>query len=456
MAYKRDTICVQGGYRPASGESRIPPIVQSTTFFYDSTQGMADLFDLKAEGYFYTRLSNPTVAAFEGKVAALEGGVAAIGCASGMSASTMMAFTLCGEGDNIVSSSAIYGGTFNLFAVTLPKLGIETRFFDPDAPAEEIEKLIDGKTKLVFTETVANPSIKILDFDKIAAICKKYGVLFAVDNTLATPILCRPIEWGANIVIHSSSKYLDGHAAALGGVIVDGGNFAFKDNPRYPAFNVPMKVTTDSCMPICCRTVCYQVPRADHPRHGRHHEPAKRLPQLAGVRYPRPAHGAAFFNAKKVAAYLAKHPRSIGYGTQVCPTTNIISLPKSICPTDRAGMLSFGIKGDVKKAATFMEALRLVTQENARRGRPQLRTAPRFHHPPPAHERGTGTGGRARKSRAPLRRHRKSGRYHCRSRTGAGKNLSVKLTYKRREPCLSSFPRIFPHFPRSNRKISSS
>ena len=175
MAYKRDTICVQGGYRPKSGESRIPPISQSTTYFYESTQGMADLFDLKADGYFYSRLANPTVAAFEGKVAALEGGVAAIGCASGMSASTMMAFTVCNAGDNIVSSSAIYGGTFNLFAVTLPKLGIETRFFDPDAPAEEIEKCIDENTKIIFTETVANPSIKILDFEKIAAIAKKHG-----------------------------------------------------------------------------------------------------------------------------------------------------------------------------------------------------------------------------------------------------------------------------------------
>ena len=239
MAYKKDTICVQGGYRPQSGESRIPPVAQSTTFFYGSTQAMADLFDLKSDGYFYSRLANPTVAAFENKVAELEGGVAAIGCASGMSATTLMAFTLCGAGDNIVSSSAIYGGSFNLFAVTLPKLGIETRFFDPDAPAEEIEKLIDDKTRLIFTETIANPAIKIIDFEKIAKIAKKYGIVYADDNTLATPVLCRPFEWGANIVIHSSSKYLDGHAAALGGVIVDGGNFNFKGNPRYASFHEP-------------------------------------------------------------------------------------------------------------------------------------------------------------------------------------------------------------------------
>ena len=175
---------------------------------------MADLFDLKSEGYFYSRLANPTVAAFEGKVAALEKGVCAIGCASGMSATSLAVFTVAGAGDNIVSSSAIYGGTYNLFSTTLPKLGIECRFFDPDAPAEEIEKLIDGKTKMIFTETVANPAIVVLDFDKIAKISKKHGVLFAVDNTLATPVLCRPVEWGAHLVIHSSSKYLDGHAAA--------------------------------------------------------------------------------------------------------------------------------------------------------------------------------------------------------------------------------------------------
>ncbi len=239
MNYKIDTLCVQAGYSPKSGEARIPPISQSTTYFYPKTKEMADLFDLKSDGYFYSRLANPTVAAFEGKVAALEDGVCGIGCASGMSATSLAVFTVAGAGDNIVSSSAIYGGTYNLFSTTLPKLGIECRFFDPDASEEEIEKLIDGKTKMIFTETVANPAIIVLDFDKIARISKKHGILFAVDNTLATPVLCRPKEWGAHIVIHSSSKYLDGHAAALGGVIVDLGNFDYKGNARYASFNEP-------------------------------------------------------------------------------------------------------------------------------------------------------------------------------------------------------------------------
>ncbi len=364
MAYKRDTICVQGGYRPKSGESRIPPISQSTTYFYESTQGMADLFDLKADGYFYSRLANPTVAAFEGKVAALEGGVAAIGCASGMSASTMMAFTVCNAGDNIVSSSAIYGGTFNLFAVTLPKLGIETRFFDPDAPAEEIEKCIDENTKIIFTETVANPSIKILDFEKIAAIAKKHGILFAVDNTLATPIFCRPFEWGANVVIHSSSKYLDGHAAALGGVIVDGGNFNFKGNSRYASFNIPDEsyhglVYADLAVAPFATKCRVQMIRD----MGAIMSPQNAFLSWLGcdtlaLRMERHAS-----NAKKVAAYLSKHPKIDWVWHASLPENKYHALAQKYLPDGQGGMLSFGIKGDVHQAAVFMESLRLITQE---------------------------------------------------------------------------------------------
>lgn len=364
MAYKKDTICVQGGYRPQSGEARIPPIVQSTTFFYDSTQAMADLFDLKADGYFYTRLANPTVAAFEGKVAELEGGVAAIGCASGMSAIMLAAFTLCGAGDNIVSSSAIYGGSFNLFSVTLPKLGIQTRFFDPDDSAEEIEKLIDGRTKLIYTETVANPSIKIIDFEKIAALAKKYGIVYADDNTLATPVLCRPFEWGANIVLHSSSKYLDGHAAALGGVIVDGGNFNFKGNKRYASFNEP----DESYHGL----VYADLPAAQFATKCR----AQMMRDMGAIMSPQNAflswlgcdtlalrmerHSS---NAAKVAAYLAKHPKIDWVLHASLPDNKYHALAQKYMPEGTGGMLSFGIKGDVKAAAKFMEALQLITQE---------------------------------------------------------------------------------------------
>ena len=364
MAYKKDTICVQGGYRPQSGESRIPPVAQSTTFFYGSTQAMADLFDLKSDGYFYSRLANPTVAAFENKVAELEGGVAAIGCASGMSATTLMAFTLCGAGDNIVSSSAIYGGSFNLFAVTLPKLGIETRFFDPDAPAEEIEKLIDDKTRLIFTETIANPAIKIIDFEKIAKIAKKYGIVYADDNTLATPVLCRPFEWGANIVIHSSSKYLDGHAAALGGVIVDGGNFNFKGNPRYASFNDPAESYHG--------LVYADLPAAPFATKCR----AQMVRDMGAVMSPQNAflswlgcdtlalrmerHSS---NANKVAAYLAKHPKIDWVWHASLPDNRYHALARKYLPEGTGGMLSFGIRGDVSQAAKFMESLKLITQE---------------------------------------------------------------------------------------------
>ena len=364
MAYKTDTICVQGGYRPKSGEERIPPISQSTTYFYEKTQDMADLFDLKADGYFYTRLANPTVAAFEGKVAALEGGVAGIGCSSGMAATTLTAFTVCGAGDNIVSSSAIYGGTFNLFAVTLPKLGIETRFFDPDAPAEEIEKLVDGRTKLIFGETVANPSIKVLDFEKLSGIAKKHGVLFAVDNTLATPVLCRPFEWGADLVIHSTSKYMDGHAAALGGMIVDGGKFPFKGNPRYPSFNEP----DESYHGL----VYADLPAAAFATKCR----AQMMRDMGAMMSPQNAFlswlGADTLalrmerhssNARKVAAYLAAHPKIDWVWHASLPDNKYHALAEKYMPKGQGGMLSFGIKGDVKQAARFMEALQLITQE---------------------------------------------------------------------------------------------
>ncbi len=363
MNYKIDTLCVQAGYSPKSGEARIPPISQSTTYFYPKTKEMADLFDLKSDGYFYSRLANPTVAAFEGKVAALEDGVCGIGCASGMSATSLAVFTVAGAGDNIVSSSAIYGGTYNLFSTTLPKLGIECRFFDPDASEEEIEKLIDGKTKMIFTETVANPAIIVLDFDKIARISKKHGILFAVDNTLATPVLCRPKEWGAHIVIHSSSKYLDGHAAALGGVIVDLGNFDYKGNARYASFNEPDEsyhglVYADLAVPF--GTKCRAQMMRDF---GAIMSPQNGFISYIGsdtlaLRMER--HSA---NAQKVALYLKNHPKIEWINHPSLPDNKYHKLAMKYMPDGQGGMMSFGIKGSVEKCAEFMEALKLITQE---------------------------------------------------------------------------------------------
>lgn len=361
--YKQDTLCVQAGYSPKTGEARIPPISQSTTYVYEKTQDMADLFDLKSDGYFYTRLANPTVSAFEGKVSALEGGVCGIGCASGMSATALTVFTIAGAGDNILSSQAVYGGTYNLFSTTLPKLGIECRFFNPDDPAEEIEKLIDDKTRIIFTETVANPAIIVLDFDKISAIAQKYGVLFAVDNTLATPVLCRPKNFGANIIIHSSSKYLDGHAAALGGVIVDCGNFKFKGNERYSSFNTPDEsyhglVYAD--LPVAFGTKCRAQMMRDY---GAIMSPQNAFLSYIGsdtlaLRMER--HSS---NAKAVAEYLNKHPKIDWVLHPSLKDNKYHKLAQKYMPDGQGGMMSFGIKGSVETCAKFMEALKLITQE---------------------------------------------------------------------------------------------
>ena len=361
--YKLDTLCVQAGYSPKTGESRIPGICQSTTFFCGDSHAMADCFDLKSDGYFYSRLSNPTVSAFENRVAALEDGVCAIGCSSGMSATTLATLTVAGVGDNVLISQACYGGTFNLFGTTLPKVGIECRFFDPDDSAENIEKLIDDRTKFILAETVANPAIVILDFDKISAIAKKHSLLFIVDNTLATPVLCRPKKFGANIVIHSSSKYLDGHAAALGGMIVDLGNFNFKGNPRYASFNVPDEsyhglVYAD--LPVAFGTKC----RAQMIRDiGAIMAPMNAYISYLGcdtlaLRMER--HSS---NAKKVAAYLHNHPKIEWVKHASLPDNKYHALAEKYLPNGQGGMMSFGIKGDVKTCAKFMESLKLITQE---------------------------------------------------------------------------------------------
>ena len=360
---KIDTLCVQAGWKPETGESRIPPIVQSTTFFYGDSQAMADLFDLKRDGFFYSRLANPTVDVLEKKVAALEGGVCGIGCASGMSAILLTAMTLCEAGDNIVTASEIYGGSFNLFSTTLPKFGIEARFFDAEAPAEEIEKLIDDKTKFVFAETVANPAIVVLDFDKISALCKKHGVLFIVDNTLATPVLCRPLDFGADIVVHSTSKYMDGHAAALGGMIVDGGKFAFKNNGRYPAFNVPDEsyhglVYAD--LPVAFGTKCRAQMMRDT---GAIMSPQNAFLTILGsdtlaLRMERHCR-----NAEKIAAFLEKHPKIEWVHYASLPSDKHHALAQKYLPKGTGGMMSFGIHGDAKACARFMEHLQIATQE---------------------------------------------------------------------------------------------
>ena len=237
---KIDTVCVQGGWSPACGEPRQVPVYQSTTFKYDTTQHMADLFDLKAAGYFYTRLANPTNDAVAKKIAALEGGVAAILTSSGQAANTFAIMNLCGAGDHVVCSTQIYGGTFNAFNVTLRKLGIDFTFVDPDADAKTIQAAFRPETKCVFGETVANPSGAILDIAKFAKIAHRNGVPLIVDNTFPTPVLCRPFKFGCDIVTHATTKYMDGHASQVGGCIVDSGNFDWvKHAAKFPGLVEP-------------------------------------------------------------------------------------------------------------------------------------------------------------------------------------------------------------------------
>ena len=356
-----DTICVQAGYKPKKGEPRITPICQSTTYYYEKASELADLFDLKADGYFYSRLANPTVAVLEAKVAAMEGGTAAVGTSSGQSANMFAILNVCDAGDNFLCSEAIYGGTFNLFSVTLNKLGIECRFFNPDNNIEEIEKLIDEKTKLIFAETIANPAIIVLDIEKIAKISKKHKILFVIDNTLASPALCGPIEYGANVVTHSSSKYLDGHAAALGGIVVDGGNFNYKGNNRYRGFNEPDSsyhgVIYADMNGVSFANKCRLQIMRDM---GSMMSPQNAFITNLGTETLALRMEKHSANSKKIAEFLencnkiewVKHPS--------LKSSPYYALAQKYLPDGQGGMMSFGIKGGAEKAALFMENLKMI------------------------------------------------------------------------------------------------
>ena len=236
--WKIETQAIQGGYSPKPGDPRVVTICQSTTFKYDSADYVAKLFDLEVAGHFYTRLGNPTTDAFEKKIALMEGGVAALGTSSGQAATTLSIFNICQAGQHFVTASTLYGGTYNLFATTLPKMGIEVTFIDPEASADEILKAFRPNTRALFAETIGNPGLNVLDFNKFSSIAKEKSVPLIIDSTFATPYLCRPFDFGANIIVHSTTKYIDGHATSVGGVIVDGGNFNW-DNGHYPELTDP-------------------------------------------------------------------------------------------------------------------------------------------------------------------------------------------------------------------------
>lgn len=357
-----DTICVQGGYTPKSGDPRVVPIVQSTTYAYEKASELADLFDLKADGYFYTRLANPTVDAFEKKLCMLDGGSCAVATASGMSATLLAILNICGAGDNIVSSRAIYGGSYNLFSVTLPKYGIECRFFDPDASKEEIEKLVDDKTKVIFAETIANPTIVVTDFEKLADIAKKNKVIFMVDNTLVTPVLCRPLDFGANVVVYSSSKYLDGHAVALGGCIVDGGNFDFNATNRYEEFLKPDESYHGLVYATLGATAFGVKCRVQMMRDlGAMMSPQNAFLTNLGMETLALRMERHSENAKKVAEYLSRHPKVEWVKHPSLESDPYHALAMKYMPKGQGGMMSFGVKGGSEKAAEFMEKLKMIS-----------------------------------------------------------------------------------------------
>ena len=356
-----DTICVQGAYKPKSGDPRVVPIAQSTTFYYEKASELADLFDLKTNGYFYTRLANPTVAAFEDKLAMLDGGTVGVATASGMSATLLAVLNVCNAGDNIVSTNAIYGGTYNLFSVTLPKYGIECRFVDPDASEEEINALVDDKTKVIFAETIANPTIVVLDFDKLASVARKNNVLFMVDNTLVTPVLCRPLDFGANVVLYSSSKYLDGHAVALGGCIIDGGNFDFTKTDRYKEFLVPDESYHGLVYASLGNTAFGVKCRVQMMRDlGAIMSPENAFLTNLGMETLALRMERHCENAKKVAEFLANHPKVEWVKHPSLKDNKYHALASKYMPKGQGGMMSFGVKGGSEKAAEFMEGLNMI------------------------------------------------------------------------------------------------
>lgn len=359
---KISTKCVQSGYQSKNGEARIMPIVQSTTFQYDTPEEMADLFDLKKSGYFYTRLGNPTLGGFEDKMTALEGGVGAMATASGMSATMISILNLVKAGENFLSSSEIYGGTFNLFEHTFKKMGIECRFFRPEATAAEIEALIDDKTKAIFCETIANPAGTVFDFEKVVKIAEKYGICTVCDNTIATPFICRPIEFGINVVMHASTKYLDGHATSVGGIIVDGGNFEFKGNPRYPDYNQPdvsyhglvFADTGAGCYILRARTVFMRD-------LGAQMAPMNAFLTNLGVETLHLRMKAHSENALKVAEMLEGNDAVEWVSYPGLKNDKNHTLAEKYFDGGLAsGMVTFGIKGGVDEAIKFQKALKLI------------------------------------------------------------------------------------------------
>ncbi len=359
--YHIDTKCIQSGYQPKNGEARVLPIYQSTTFKYDSAEHVGKLFDLEAEGFFYTRLSNPTVDGVERKIADLEGGIGAMCTSSGQAAAMIAVLNICKSGDHMISSGTIYGGTINLFAVTLAKMGIECTFIDSDASIEDIQKEIRDNTKLIFTETIANPSLVVSDIGKLAKVAHSNDIPLIIDNTFATPINCRPIEHGADIVIHSTSKYMDGHAVALGGVIVDSGNFNW-DNGKFPGLSTPdesyhgMVYTRD-----CGRAAFITKARVQLMRDmGMAPSPNNAFLLNLGLETLHLRMERHCYNAQRVAEYLDRHSQVTWVNYPGLKGNKYHDLAMKYMPNGTCGVISFGVKGGREAAMKFMDSLKLA------------------------------------------------------------------------------------------------
>ena len=367
MPQNIETKCVQGGYTPGNGEPRQIPIIQSTTFKYATSEDMGKLFDLEASGYFYSRLQNPTCDYVAAKIAELEGGTAAMLTSSGQAANFFALFNIVGCGDHIVASSSIYGGTFNLISVTMAKMGIETTFVSPDATEEELNAAFRPNTKAMFGETIANPALTVLDIELYAKVAHAHGVPLIVDNTFATPVNCRPFEWGADIVTHSTTKYMDGHGACVGGAIVDSGNFdwmAHKD--KFPGLTTPdesyhgITYAEKFGQGGAFITKCTAQLMRDL---GSTQSPQSAFMLNLGleslhVRMPRHCE-----NGQAVAEFLNQHPKIAYVNYCGLPGDRYYKLAQKYLPNGSCGVVSFGLKGGRAAAETFMKHLKLAAIE---------------------------------------------------------------------------------------------
>ena len=364
---KINTICVQGGYTPGNGEPRQIPIIQSTTFKYNTSEDMGKLFDLEAEGYFYTRLQNPTNDMVAKKIAELEGGTAAMLTSSGQAANFFALFNICNCGDHIVSSGSIYGGTFNLISVTMAKMGIEVTFVEPDASEEELNKAFRPNTKAVFGETIANPALTVLDIELFAKVAHEHGVPLIVDNTFATPINCRPIEWGADIVTHSTTKYMDGHGASVGGAIVDGGKFDWMAHAeKFPGLCTPDEsyhgITyaekfgkEGAFITKCTSQIMRDLGAVQSPQNAFYINLGL---ESLHVRVKRHCE-----NAQAVAEYLSKHDKVAYVIFSGLPGDKYYKVAQKYLPNGICGVVSFGLKGGREAAGVFMKNLKIAAIE---------------------------------------------------------------------------------------------